>query len=248
MATYSVSRAIVTGAAQGIGAAIARRLADEGLKVAVLDRDERGAKEAAASIAGANGRPVIGVGVDVSDREAMIEAVASVAGEFGGVDTLIANAGITRDRMFHRLTEDDWNDVIAVNLTGVFNSMIASAPWLRTNVPGRVVLISSLVAKTGNLGQMNYVAAKAGVMGLVRSGAQELARFGTTVNGIRPGFIRTAMTDAMPQASRQAMIDAIPLGRPGETADIAAAVGFLVSDDASFITGQLLDVNGGVAM
>ena len=248
MSKYSVSRAIVTGGAQGIGAAIAGRLADEGLQVAVLDLDAQAAEKTAAAIAQASGGMVIGVGADVSIRQSVVDAVAAVAQRFNGVDTIIANAGITRDRMFHRLTEEDWNDVIAVDLTGVFNSLVAAAPWLRGPGPGRVVLISSMVAKTGNLGQMNYVAAKAGVMGIVRSGAAELARFSTTVNGIRPGFIQTAMTDAMPETTRQSMIDAIPLGRSGVTADVASAVAFFVSDDASFVTGQLLDVNGGAAM
>jgi 3-oxoacyl-[acyl-carrier protein] reductase len=165
----------------------------------------------------------------------------------GGLDTYIGNAGITRDKMFHKLTDEDWDAVISVNLTGVFAGMQASAPYLRTPGPGRVVLISSIVAKMGNLGQMNYIAAKAGVVGLVRSGATELARFGTTVNGIRPGFIETPMTAAMP-ASAQAIMTATPLGRAGQPADIAGAVAFLCSDDASFITGHLLDVNGGQDM
>jgi 3-oxoacyl-[acyl-carrier protein] reductase len=248
MVTYSVSRAIVTGAAQGIGREIAARLVFEGLNVAILDRDERAAKETAAAIATTSDRSVLGFGVDVSDPDAMVAAVAAVAGEFGGLDTVVANAGITRDRMFHRLAREDWNDVIAVNLTGTFNTLQAAAPWLRTDGPGRAVLISSMVAKTGNVGQMNYVAAKAGVVGLVRSGALELARFATTVNGVRPGFVRTPMTDAMPQDSRRQMIESIPLARPGEAAEVAAAVAFLVSDEAAFITGQVLDVNGGAAL
>jgi 3-oxoacyl-[acyl-carrier protein] reductase len=165
----------------------------------------------------------------------------------GGLDTYVGNAGITRDGMFHKLSEDDWDKVISVNLTGVFNGLRAAAPWLRTPGPGRVVLISSVVAKSGNLGQMNYIAAKAGVVGLVRSGALELARFGTTVNGVRPGFIVTPMTAKMPE-SAQAIMTANPLGRAGQPEDIAGAVAFLCSDDASFMTGHLLDVNGGLAI
>ena len=147
----------------------------------------------------------------------------------GGLDTYIGNAGITRDRMFHRLTDDDWDAVIAVNLTGVYLGLKAAAPWLRTPGPGRVVLISSVVASTGNLGQMNYTAAKAGVVGLVRTGALELARFGTTVNGVRPGFIETAMTAAMPPEAREKMTDNL-LGRAGQPDDIAGAVAYLCSD------------------
>jgi 3-oxoacyl-[acyl-carrier protein] reductase len=134
---------------------------------------------------------------------------------------------------------------MAVNLTGVFACLRAAAPWLRSEGPGRAVLVSSIVAKAGNIGQMNYIAAKAGVVGLVRSGARELARFGTTVNGIRPGFVQTAMTDAIPEEQRRAQQAAIPLGRSGQPQDIAGATAFLCSDDASYITGHVLDVNGG---
>jgi NAD(P)-dependent dehydrogenase (short-subunit alcohol dehydrogenase family) len=149
--------------------------------------------------------------------------------------------------MFHKLSEDDWNQVIAVNLTGVFNGLQAAAPWLREPGPGRVVLTSSVVAKTGNIGQMNYIASKAGIDGLVRSGALELARFGTTVNGIRPGFIITEMTEAMPEAAKAAL-SKNPIGRAGLPSDIAGAVAFLCSTDADFMTGTILDVNGGMAL
>ena len=244
MSEYTVSKAIVTGAAQGIGAAIAHRLSSEGLTVSVLDLNAAGAKETAEKIQAETGNPVYGIACDVASRPSLHGAWAEAVEKMGGLDTYIGNAGITRDKMFHKLTDEDWDAVISVNLTGVFAGMQASAPYLRTPGPGRVVLISSIVAKMGNLGQMNYIAAKAGVVGLVRSGATELARFGTTVNGIRPGFIETPMTAAMP-ASAQAVMTANPLGRAGQPADIAGAVAFLCSDDASFITGHLLDVNGG---
>ncbi len=245
MAHYSVANAVVTGAARGIGAAIAERLAREGLSVAVLDVNEVGAKETAAAIAEATGANVVGLGCDVRDREQVREVFASAADALGGLDTLVGNAGITRDRMFHKLSDDDWDQVIAVNLTGVFECLRAAAPWLRQEGPGRVVLISSVVAKTGNLGQMNYIAAKAGVVGLVRSAAVELARFGTTVNGIRPGFIDTPMTAAMPAEARDALMTDNLLGRAGQPADIAGGVAYLCSDDADFVTGQILDINGG---
>lgn len=244
---YSVSKAVVTGGAQGIGAAIARRLAGEGFTVSLLDVNDVGAKEEAVRISDETGSPAFGFGCDVTDRDELMEVVAEAATAMGGLDTYIGNAGITRDGMFHKLTDDDWDRVIAVNLTGVFAGLRACAPWLRTPGPGRVVLISSVVAKAGNLGQMNYIAAKAGVVGLVRSGAVELARFGTTVNGIRPGFIETAMTAAMPESARGVMT-ANPLGRAGQPADIAGAVAYLCSDDASFVTGHLLDVNGGMSL
>jgi 3-oxoacyl-[acyl-carrier protein] reductase len=247
MSSYSVSRAVVTGAARGIGEAIATRLAKDGLSVAVLDVNDVGAKETAERIANETGSKVVGFGCDVRDRAQVREVFQAAADSLGGIDTLIGNAGITRDRMFHKLTDDDWDAVIAVNLTGVFTCLREAAPWLRSEGPGRVVLISSVVAKTGNLGQMNYIAAKAGVVGMVRSGALELARFGTTVNGIRPGFIETAMTKAMPEAA-QAQLTNNPLQRVGQPEDIAGGVAYLCSDDAAFVTGHVLDINGGIAI
>ncbi len=245
-AGYAVSKAVVTGGAQGIGAAIALRLAREGLTVSLLDIQADRAADTAAKIAAETSTDVFAFGCDMTDREGIPLAFAAAAEAMGGLDTYIGNAGITRDRMFHRLSDDDWDAVIAVNLTGVYLGLKAAAPWLRTPGPGRVVLISSVVASTGNLGQMNYTAAKAGVVGLVRTGALELARFGTTVNGVRPGFIETAMTAAMPPEAREKMTDNL-LGRAGQPDDIAGAVAYLCSEDAAFMTGQLLDVNGGSA-
>jgi NAD(P)-dependent dehydrogenase (short-subunit alcohol dehydrogenase family) len=241
----AVSKVVVTGAAQGIGAAIAARLAADGSSVAILDRQQDLAAETAAKVAADTGNTCVAVACDMTDRAQIPAAFAAAADAMGGLDGYIGNAGITRDRMFHKLSDRDWDQVIAVNLTGVFLGLQAAAPWLRGDGPGRVVLISSVVSSTGNLGQMNYVAAKAGVVGLVRTGALELARFGTTVNGVRPGFIETAMTAAMPQQAKQQMA-ANPLGRAGKPADIAGAVAFLCSTDASFITGHMLDVNGGL--
>ena len=220
---FSVSKAVVTGGARGIGAAIAERLAGEGLSVTVLDVDEKGARATADRISTQTGSPVFGFGCDVTSRSSVEAAFTAAADAMNGLDTYIGNAGITRDKMFHKLTQEDWDQVIAVNLTGAFNGLQASAPWLRTPGPGRVVMISSVVAKDGNLGQMNYIASKAGIVGLVRSGALELARFGTTVNGIRPGFIVSEMTNKMtPEA--QAKLGANPIGRLGQPSDIASAV------------------------
>ncbi len=242
---YSVSKAVVTGGARGIGAAIAERLAGEGLAVTVLDVNEAGARETAERISAKTGSAVFGFGCDVTDRANVQAAFAAAADAMNGIDTYIGNAGITRDRMFHKLTDEDWDQVIAVNLTGAFNGLRACVPWLRTEGPGRVVLMSSLVAKAGNIGQMNYIASKAGVVGLVRSGALELARFGTTVNGIRPGFIVTEMTAKMPEAALT-KLSQNPIGRAGLPADIAGTVAFLCSTDADFITGHIIDVNGGL--
>ena len=240
----AVSKVVITGAAQGIGAAIARRLAAAGSSVAILDRQAELAVKTAAEIAAKTGSPCYPVECDVTDRTMITEAFAAAAEAMGGIDGYVGNAGIVRDRMFHRLSEDDWDQVIAVDLTGVYLGLKAAAPWLRTDGPGRVVLISSVVASTGNLGQMNYAAAKAGVVGIVRTGALELARFNTTVNGIRPGFIETAMTAAMPIEAQKQLTDN-PLGRAGQPEDVAGVAAFLCSTDASFITGQLIDVNGG---
>ncbi len=244
---FKVSKAVVTGGARGIGAAIAERLAREGLSVTLVDVNEAGARATADRISAQTGSPVFGFGCDVTDRTSVQTVFTAAADAMGGLDTYIGNAGITRDRMFHKLTDEDWDQVIAVNLTGVFNGLRAAAPWLRTEGPGRVVLTSSLVAKAGNLGQMNYIASKAGIVGLVRSGALELARFGTTVNGIRPGFIASEMTAAMPPEAQAAMAKT-PIGRVGQPADIAGAVAYLCSSDADFVTGHIIDVNGGMAL
>jgi NAD(P)-dependent dehydrogenase (short-subunit alcohol dehydrogenase family) len=245
---YSVSRAVVTGAARGIGAAIAGRLAEEGLAVALLDLDEEAAHETAAAIADRTGGTTFAVGCDVSDREAVASAVDESAGSLGGLDTLVTNAGIARDGFLHKLDDDSWDDVLAVHLTGTFACLRAAAPHLRSEGPGRVVCISSVSGATGNLGQANYSAAKGGIVALVKTAARELARPQTTVNAIRPGFIDTAMTREMPDAARAALIDSIPLGRVGQPEDVAGAVAFLVSDDAAFITGATIDVNGGFYM
>lgn len=244
-ATLAVTRAVVTGGAQGIGAAIVRRLAAEGAAVAILDRHADLAAQTAADISAETGSPCHAFGCDMANRSQVSDAFADAAAAMGGLDCYVGNAGITRDRMFHRLSDDDWDQVIAVNLTGVYTGLKAASSWLRTDSdPGRVVLISSIVANTGNLGQMNYAAAKAGVVGLVRTAALELARFNTTVNGIRPGFIQTAMTAAMPVEAQKQLTDN-PLGRIGQPEDIAGAAAYLCSTDAGFVTGQLIDVNGG---
>jgi 3-oxoacyl-[acyl-carrier protein] reductase len=246
--SFSVSRAIVTGAARGIGAAIAGRLAADGLAVAVLDVDEAGAKEHAEAIGSKTGSRAVGIACDVSDRAAVARAFEEAAGFLGGLDTLVTNAGIARDAFLHKTTDEQWDQVIAVQLTGTFACLRAAAPHLRGDGPGRVVCISSISAATGNLGQANYTAAKGGITSLAKTAAREFARSGTTVNVVRPGFIDTDMTRGMPEDARTALIASIPLGRAGVPDDVAGVVAFLCSDDAAFMTGAVLDVNGGSYM
>ena len=244
-ATFSVSRAIVTGAGRGIGAAVARRLAQEGLAVALLDIDRAGAEEIDAAIAGETGVTALGIECDVTDRQRVAAAITEAADALGGLDTLVANAGITRDAFLHKMTDEQWDDVIAVHLTGTFACLRAAAPYLRGEGPGRIVCISSVSGATGNLGQANYSAAKGGIVSMVKTVAREMARSETTVNAVRPGFIDTAMTRAMPDEARQPLLAATPLGRAGRPVEVAGAVAFLVSDVAAFITGATIDVNGG---
>lgn len=245
--TYSVRRALVTGGARGIGAAISRRLAQEGMSVALLDLADD-VKETAAAIAEDTGSETVGLTCDVSDRSRVRDAVQAAADALGGLDTVVTNAGIARDGFLHKLSDEHWDAVLGVHLTGTFATVQAAAPHLRSEGPGRVVCIASLSGRSGNLGQANYSAAKAGIIGFAKTAAQELARFTTTVNAVAPGFVDTAMTRGMPDDVRQRLLDSIPLGRAAQSDEIGGIVAFLCSDDAAFMTGAVLDVNGGVYM
>ena len=239
--------AIVSGAARGIGEATATLLAQEGARVAIWDRDRAGA-EALASRLQAGGHEAIGDGVDVTDRQSLEQAAQRVVAEFGGIDALINNAGITVDRSLMKMTEEDFDKVIAVNLKGVFNCTQAVVPHLVARGGGAIANASSIVALYGNFGQTNYVASKAGVIGMTRTWARELGRKAIRVNAVAPGFIATDMTAAIPEEVLAGMRDKTPLGRLGAAADIAKAYLFLISDDASFITGHVLSVDGGLVI
>ncbi len=244
--------AIVTGAARGIGAATARRLASAGFAVALLDLDGAACAPGVEAIVGAGGR-ALAVGADVSSAEQVEAAVQQVVDGLGAPTVLVNNAGITRDNLLFKLTEDDWDAVIGVHLRGSFLMSRAVQKHMTAAGWGRIVNLSSISA-LGNRGQANYSAAKAGLQGFTKTLAIELGRFGVTVNAVAPGFVVTEMTAATAarvgmsfEDFQQAAVAQIPVGRVGVPDDIAAVVGFLVSDDASYVSGQVIYVAGGPA-
>ncbi len=237
--------AIVTGGASGIGMATVKAFIREGATVIIWDMAEKGA--AVANELTAAGHNVSFVKISTSDKTAVLKATEDVKKKFGRIDILINNAGITKDRTLLKMSQEEWDGVIAVNLTGVFNCTQAVAPIMKEQNYGRIVSASSNVAIRGNYGQTNYVAAKAAIIGMVKVWALELGKFGITANCIAPGFIKTAMTDAIPEDVRKQMISHIPAGRWGEPEDIANGYVFLASDEASFINGICLTIDGGAA-
>ena len=249
MGRYDGRVAIVTGAARGIGAGTAKRFAEEGAAVAILDLDEGQAQEAAAGLGGE--AKAIGVGCNVADAASVDAAVARVLDELGGLHVLVNNAGITRDNLLFKLTEDDWDSVMNVHLKGPFLMSKAAQKTFVAQKYGKILNLSS-VSANGNRGQANYSAAKAGVQGFTRTLALELGGFGVNVNAIAPGFIATEMTDDTArrlkldvEEFRKMNAEANPVKRVGYPEDIAAAAAFLCSDEASYITGQTLYVDGG---
>lgn len=242
---FSNKTAVVTGAAQGIGFQIALEFLQAGGKVSIWDYSEAALKSAQSELAKYVNQ-VHFTQVDVTNRESCAKAVSSLPWT---VDILVNNAGITRDKSFGKLTPEDWDAVIATNLTGLFNvTKLLSEKFNANSAYKRVINISSVVGIYGNFGQTNYAAAKAGVIGMTKTLAKELGRKGFTVNAIAPGFIRTKMTEAMPKEAIEAMASKIPVARLGETKDIADAVLFLSSEQASYINGHTLSVDGGIVL
>lgn len=237
--------AVITGGAAGIGEATVQAFAREGASVALWDITDKG--KAVAEELNRAGHRVIFTKVSVTDNDAVQKATAATIKEFGRIDILINNAGITKDRTLLKMSREEWNDVISVNLTGVFNCTQAIATHMKERNYGRIVSASSNVAIRGNYGQTNYVATKTAIIGMTKVWAMELGRFGITVNCIAPGFIKTAMTDAMPEEVRKASTAHIPVGHWGEPNDIAMGYVYLASDEARFVSGICLTIDGGAA-
>lgn len=240
--------ALVTGGSRGIGRAIALRLAEEGAKVAINYAGNQTAAEEVKAIIEQHGGTAMIVQTDVSDSAAAAEMVARVHEELGGLDILVNNAGITRDTLLVRMKDEDFDAVINTNLKGIYACTKAAAKFMTKQRSGRIVNLSSVVGEIGNIGQTNYAAAKAGVIGFSKAAAKELAARHVTVNVVAPGFIDTDMTAVLKDSIRERLIESIPLGALGKPEHVADAVLFLVSDAASYITGQVLNVDGGMVM
>ncbi len=240
--------ALVTGASRGIGRAVALALAANGADVAVNYAGSTQAAETVAEEIRAMGRKALVVQADVSDAAAVQQMIADVTKEFGRIDILVNNAGITRDGLLMRMKDEDWDAVLKTNLTGVYYCTKAVVKAMMKQRYGRIINMSSVVGVTGNAGQANYAAAKAGVIGFTKATAKELASRSITVNAVAPGFIESDMTAGLPDKAKTDMAASIPLGKIGQPADVAQAVVFLASDWAGYITGQTLHVDGGMVM
>lgn len=247
MFSLSGQIALVTGGSQGIGRATALTLAKCGADVAVMARTLEKCEEVAGEIR-ALGRRAMAVRGDLANDADSKAAVAAVAAELGPVGILVNNAAITRDGLMLRMKREDWDAVINTNLTGVFLLTQQVLPMMTKARRGRIINLTSVVAESGNVGQVNYISAKAGIIGFTKAVAREYAARNITVNAVAPGFIETPLTAALPEAARDAMLNQIPLKRPGTDQDVAAAVAFLASDEAGYVTGQVLNVNGGMYM
>ena len=238
--------AVVTGAARGIGKVAALTLADAGARCALLDvMDE--VKAAASEVTAAGGRAE-GYVVDVTDTEQIHQVMKQIHSAFGSLDILVNNAGITRDNLLLRMTDEEWDRVLAINLRGAFVCTRAAARYMLKQRSGKIVNIASVVGVIGNAGQCNYAASKAGLIGLTKSAAREFASRNINVNAVAPGYVRTAMTEALSDKAKEAALTAIPLNRLSEPQDIANAILFLASEESSYVTGHVLHVDGGMGM
>jgi len=236
--------AVVTGSTRGIGRAVAEALSGSGARVAVTGRD----RERAAAVAAEIGNGAMGFACDVTDTTAVTALIADVEKEFGGIDILVNNAGLTRDNLVMRLKDEDWDEVLNANLRGAFAAIRAVSRGMMKRRSGRIINMASVVGLNGNKGQANYAASKAGLIALTKTVAKELGSRNVLVNAIAPGFIETEMTAAMTPEARNALNGLIPLERLGTPEDVAAAVVFLASDAAAYITGQVIVVDGGMVM
>lgn len=237
--------ALITGAGQGIGKAIAHRLASVGADIVIVDMNKAGAEQTQQEIESL-GRKCLAIQVDITDDQGVEQMVEASLKKFEKVDILVNNAGITQDNLFMRMKREQWDKVINVNLTGIYNVTRALIKSMVRQKYGRIVNISSVVGFSGNPGQVNYSTTKSGIIGFTKSLARELGSRNITCNAVAPGFIQTDMTDALNESQKQEMLNQVPLGRMGEAKDIAHAVEFLVSDQAAYITGTTLHVNGGM--
>jgi len=237
---------VVTGAARGIGKAVATHLASEGATVVIADINGKAAGETATELEAA-GWTAMGCPLDVANPAQVAAMVEAVLARYGRIDILVNNAGITRDALILRMKEEEWDQVLSVNLDGAFHCARAILrPMLKQKQGGRIINIASVVGSMGNAGQANYVASKAGLIGLTKALAREVASRGITVNAVSPGFIETEMTAGLPDNAKQAYLAQIPLGRFGTAAEVAAVVAFLACEGAAYITGQVIHVNGGM--
>lgn len=240
--------AFITGAGRGIGKAIVFTLAKAGADIVGIDLNMDELNASMKEVENATGRKALAIQADVSDYSSIEKAVEESIGVFGRISILVNNAGITRDNLILRMKDEEWDKVIRINLTGTYHCTKAAIKGMVKNREGRIISIASIVGVMGNIGQANYAASKAGIIGFMKSVAREYANRGITANAIAPGFIETDMTKALPQEVRNNLINQIPMGKLGMPEDIANVVKFLASDDAAYITGQVIHVNGGMYM
>jgi 3-oxoacyl-[acyl-carrier protein] reductase len=243
--TLEGKRAVVTGAGRGIGKAIAGRLASLGAGVAIVDIDGETAQATASEIA-STGATAIGYELDITDADAVLATMKKIVEDLGGLDILVNNAGLTRDNLLLRMSPDDWDVVMKVNLKGAFNCIRSAVRPMMSQRSGRIINISSVVGQVGNAGQANYAASKAGLIALTKSVAKEFGGRGITANAVAPGFIETPMTESLPDSVKEDFASKIALKRFGKASDVANLVAFLASDEADYITGQTVNVDGGM--